>query len=110
MQSYEKYLGYRPSPPAFTDFLISAAFLATFSIYMVVAVPLDILIATFKFITATLGREPAPASRVVTALRACVRAFLAAVVAIHVVVAVSRTAFFLRVFHIGLSVKNLPTL
>ena len=77
---------------------------------MVVAVPLAILIATFKFITATLGREPSPATGVVTALRACVRAFFAAVIAIHVVVTVSRTAFLLGVFHIGLSVKNLPTL
>ncbi len=77
---------------------------------MVVAVSFDVLITAFEVVAATARREPAPASRVVTALRACVRAFLAAVVAIHVVVAVSRTAFFLRVFHIGLSVKNLPTL
>lgn len=77
---------------------------------VIVAVPFAILITAFELVAATARREPAPASGVVTTLRACVRAFLAAVVAIHVVVAVSRTAFFLRVFHIGLSVKILPTL
>ena len=71
---------------------------------MIVAVPFTVLITTFKVVAATARREPAPASGVVTTLRACVRAFLAAIVAIHVVVTVRWTAFFLRIFHIGLSV------
>lgn len=77
---------------------------------VVVAVPLAVLITAFEVVAATARREPAPASGVVTALGTCVRAFLAAVIAIHVVVTVSRTAILLSVFHIGLSVKNLPTL
>lgn len=77
---------------------------------MIVAVPFTVLITTFKVVAATARREPAPTAGVVTALRTYVRAFLAAIVAIHVVVAVSWTAFFLCVFHIDSSVFVLPTL
>lgn len=90
MQSYGKYLniGHR------YRYLMIIQIGITFSIYMVVAVPFTVLITAFKVVAATARREPAPAARVVTALRTCVRAFLAAVVAIHVVVTVGWTAFF----------------
>lgn len=72
---------------------------------MIVAVPIAVLITACEVVAATSRREPAPTTGVVTALRACVRAFLAAVIAIHVVVTVSRTAFLLSVFHIGYLLK-----
>lgn len=55
---------------------------------MIVAVPITVLITTFKVVAATARREPAPPAGEVTALRTYVRAFLATIVAIHVVVTV----------------------
>lgn len=71
---------------------------------MIVAVPITVLITTLKVVAATARREPAPPAGEVTVLRTYVRAFLATIVAIHVVVTVCLTTFFLCIFHIGLYV------
>lgn len=76
-------------------------------INMVVAVTLTILIAAFKFITAPMGREPSPATRVITALRANIRVLLFASIAVLAVEALSRKTFLFCVFHTIINLRLL---